>query len=277
MMRYNPSTYSWEPNPEGKYSYGATCVRNCPDHLLRDSGACVRSCPPGKRAKSGECVPCEGPCPKNCQGVDVIHAGNIESFRDCTIIDGSLTILETSFNGFQEIYQNFSFGPRYPRMHPSALEVFSNLREVTGYVSIQASHPAFTNLSYFSNLEIIGGRQLTEYFAALYIVKTSLQSLQLRSLKQVRSGSIAILENKDLCYVNSIKWDAMLKSTTHTKLMERNAPEDKCRQTHHTCHTECDSDGCWGPGADDCLSCRNYKLGDKCVPSCRTPKGSDLG
>lgn len=49
MQRYNPITYSWEINPEGKYAYGATCVKTCPAHLLKDNGACVRSCPPKKK------------------------------------------------------------------------------------------------------------------------------------------------------------------------------------------------------------------------------------
>ncbi|CAG0915352.1 unnamed protein product [Notodromas monacha] len=48
MQRYNPTTYSWEPNPEGKYAYGATCVKKCPKHLFKDNGACVRSCPANK-------------------------------------------------------------------------------------------------------------------------------------------------------------------------------------------------------------------------------------
>lgn len=65
MMRYNPSTYSLEMNPDGKYAYGATCVKKCPDHLLRDSGACVRTCPANKKAENNECVPCDGPCPKS--------------------------------------------------------------------------------------------------------------------------------------------------------------------------------------------------------------------
>lgn len=230
MMRYNPVTYSWESNPEGKYAYGATCVKTCPDHLLKDNGACVRSCPSTKKAYNGECVPCDGPCPKNCQGVDVVHAGNIESFKGCTIIEGSLTVLDTSFNGYQEVYHNFTFGPHYPRMHPGKLDVFHTLREVTGYVSIQASHPDFRNLSYFKNLEIIGGRQLTEYFAALYIIKTSLSSLGLRSLNKVRSGSVAILENKDLCFASTIDWKQVMRSNTHNMLLQNNGDEAKCRK-----------------------------------------------
>ncbi|GIY37822.1 epidermal growth factor receptor [Caerostris extrusa] len=184
MLRYNPATYQWESNPNGKYAYGATCVKNCPDHLLRDSGACVRTCPVNKKAENHECVACDGPCPKNCEGVEVVHADNIDSFKGCTIIEGSITILDTSFDGFQEVYSDFTFGNLHPKMNPSKLEVFSTLKEVTGYISIQASHPDFKNLTFFRNLESIGGRQLTEYFAALYIVKTSLESLNMRSLKK---------------------------------------------------------------------------------------------
>ena len=52
MQRYNPVKYKWERNPDGKYAYGATCVKNCPKHLLKDNGACVRSCPPKKKVYS---------------------------------------------------------------------------------------------------------------------------------------------------------------------------------------------------------------------------------
>ena len=114
------------------------------------------------------------------------------------MLEGSLTILDSTFNGFQQIWNNFTFGPRYPAMDPDRLEVFTTLKEVTGYINIQAHNPRFTNLKAFRNLEVIGGRHLTEYFSALYIVKTSLESLNLKSLNKIRSGSVAILENNDL-------------------------------------------------------------------------------
>ncbi|XP_050044786.1 epidermal growth factor receptor isoform X5 [Dermacentor andersoni] len=291
MMRYNPNTYSWDYNPDGKYAYGATCVKDCPEHLLRDNGACVRNCPPNKKAQQGECVPCDGPCPKNCQGVSVVNSINIEDFRGCTIIEGSLTILDSTFNGFQEVYADFSFGPRYDKMDPSKLEVFSTLKEVTGYVNIQASHPNFTSLSYFRNLEVIGGRTLTDgihghlvshltheskghdrYFAALYIVKSSLKSLNLRSLKKIRSGSIAILENKDLCFADSVDWYQVMKSNAHNVLLQRNADKAECEAQKLVCHPQCSSSGCWGPAPNECLSCKSYRLEDTCIDKCDTPK-----
>lgn len=229
MQKYNPTNYLWEPNPDGKYAYGATCVRNCPEHLLKDNGACVRTCPNNKTAKNGECVPCNGPCPKTCPGVGAVHSGNIDSFRDCTIIEGTLEILDQTFNGYQQVYSNFSFGPRYIKMHPDRLEVFSTLREVTGFINIQGFHNEFTNLSYFRNLEVIGGRQLLDtYFASLYIVKTNLKSLELRSLKHINSGAVIILENKNLCFANEINWKKIKKSDIHESMISNNRDQNEC-------------------------------------------------
>lgn len=180
IHRYNPTNYLWEPNPEGKYAYGATCVRNCPEHLLKDNGACVRTCPPNKMAQNGECVSCNGACPKTCQGEGIVHSGNIDKYKDCTIIEGSLEILDQTFAGYQQVFSNFSFGPRYIKIHPDRLEVFSTLKEISGFINIQGYHEDFKNLSYFRNLEVVGGRQLKEnLFASVYIVKVGLRDFQL--------------------------------------------------------------------------------------------------
>ncbi|KAK9499252.1 hypothetical protein O3M35_002321 [Rhynocoris fuscipes] len=274
MQRYNSITYSWEPNPGGKYAYGATCVKNCPEHLLKDNGACVRSCPPQKKAVNGECVPCDGPCPKTCEGTSyAVHSGNIDSFKDCTIIEGSLTILDQSFKGFQHFYPNLTFGTRYPEMHPDKLEVFSTLKEVTGYINIQGYHKDFTNLSYFRNLEVIGGRTLTEYFASLYIVQTSLKSLGLRSLKKISSGAIAILENKELCFVQGMDWSKVKKSVEHDTLLQNNKLDEECMREGLVCDPQCNHQGCWGPGPEQCIACANYKLGSKCLQDCDVVAG----
>ncbi|KAK6626910.1 hypothetical protein RUM44_009387 [Polyplax serrata] len=275
MQTYNPSTYSWENNPRGKYAYGATCVKNCPEHLLRDNGACVRSCPPNKTPLNGECVNCEGACPKTCKGVEAsgsVNAGNIDSFRGCTIIDGSITILDHSFTGYQHINPDFSFGPRYPKMHPDRLEVFSTLKEVTGFINIQGSHEDFRNLSYFRNLEVIGGRTLTEYFA-LYIVKTSLTSLGLQSLKKISSGNIGILENKELCFAKGVNWTNIKKPDGHQVLIVQNRNESECVAKGLVCDPQCSSEGCWGPGPKQCISCVNFKNGNECVENCNSIKG----
>ncbi|XP_059470007.1 epidermal growth factor receptor isoform X2 [Neocloeon triangulifer] len=273
MQRYDSITYSWVTNPAGKYAYGATCVKNCPEHLLKDNGACVRSCPLNKKAVNGECVPCDGPCPKTCQGDISVHSGNIDTFKDCTVIEGSLTILDHTFSGYQHIYDNFTFGKRYAGMHPDRLEVFSTLKEITGYMNIQAFHESFTNLSYFRNLEYIGGRTLTEMFAALYIVKTSLKSLGLRSLKKVSSGAVSIIENRDLCFADGINWQSIKKSVEHEILHSNNKDPKACEREGLVCDKECSKDGCWGPGNENCLSCANYQMGSKCIHDCESIQG----
>ena len=225
------------------------------------------------QAQNGECVPCDGLCPKICQFSDTVHAGNIEDFRNCTVLEGSLTILDSTFNGFQQIYQNFTFGPRYPVMDPDRLEVFSTLKEVTGFINIQAHHPRFTNLSAFRNLEVIGGRHLTEYFSALYIVKTSLESLDLKSLNKIRSGSVAILENNDLCYAENISWQKIMQSQAHNTLLQNNKAPESCHLQGHVCDSQCSGEGCWGPGNQLCLSCKNFMAETECVESCDPGKG----
>ena len=234
MNRYNSITYSWEPNPDGKFAYGATCVRKCPEHLLKDNSACVRACPANKKAKNGECVPCDGPCPKTCpiEKLEIIHAGNIDKFKNCTILQGSLQILQHSFHGYQEIYENYTFGPHHGKMHPSKLEVFNTVKEITGFVNIDAYHPEFRDLGFLRRLEVIGGRYLHEYFSALYVVKTSLESLRLDSLQKVRSGGVMIVENKRLCFADGIRWQTFIsseqKSQSYDVMVDKNRAAAEC-------------------------------------------------
>ena len=218
----------------GKFAYGATCVRKCPEHLLKDNSACVRACPANKKAKNGECVPCDGPCPKTCpiEKLEIIHAGNIDKFKNCTILQGSLQILQHSFHGYQEIYENYTFGPHHGKMHPSKLEVFNTVKEITGFVNIDAYHPEFRDLGFLRRLEVIGGRYLHEYFSALYVVKTSLESLRLDSLQKVRSGGVMIVENKRLCFADGIRWQTFIsseqKSQSYDVMVDKNRAAAEC-------------------------------------------------
>lgn len=147
-----------------KFSYGATCVTECPDYFLRQNGKCVDQCQPNMMSEDGECVPCKGDCPKKCKSSGIIHPGNINDFKDCVIIEGPVDILDQSFNGVAN-------------MPPSSLEVFSNVKEITGYLNVQATHPAFKSLYYFRNLEVISGRQLMEDTKASIFISGVRQAL----------------------------------------------------------------------------------------------------
>lgn len=39
-------------------------------------------------------------------------------------------------------------------------------------------------------------------------------------------------------------------------------------QLRMVCDRMCSDDGCWGPGPDQCLSCRYFRRGRTCVESC---------
>ena len=153
-------------------------------------------------------------------------------------------------------------------MDPSKLEVFATLKEVTGFLNIQAHHEKFTNLSAFRNLETIGGRHLTEYFSSLYIVKTSMTSLDLRSLRKITSGGVAILENADLCYAKDINWSKIMRSQNHNTAVQNNKDANQCIIEGRKCDSECSNDGCWGPGSKLCLYCKSFQVGQECVASC---------
>lgn len=83
-------------------------------------------------------------------------------------------------------------------------------------------------------MEIIGGRELTQTsFASLYIVKTSLRFLELTSLTKILAGSVAILENKHLCYVDGINWTRFKRAAEMPTYIQNNRKFDECRK--YTC------------------------------------------
>lgn len=65
------------------------------------------------------------------------------------------------------------------------------------------------------------------YYSALYIVKSSLKTLGLRSLKAIRNANVAILENPNLCLAETINWNK-IKKPDGTKLMNKNKPVREC-------------------------------------------------
>uniref|UniRef100_A0A673ALJ6 receptor protein-tyrosine kinase n=1 Tax=Sphaeramia orbicularis TaxID=375764 RepID=A0A673ALJ6_9TELE len=161
-FHYDVNTHQVVSNPNAKFTFGATCVKACPHNYVVTDGSCVRTCSIGKYEvmENGvqRCKDCDGPCPKACDGVGVgalvktiaVNASNIESFRNCTKINGDVSLIETSFTGDRH------YG--IPAMDPSKLEYFRTLKEITGFLLIQYWPENMTSLSVFENLEIIRGR-----------------------------------------------------------------------------------------------------------------------
>ncbi|XP_053324168.1 epidermal growth factor receptor-like isoform X1 [Spea bombifrons] len=273
---YNPSTYQMEVNPEGKYSFGASCVKTCPrNYVVTVHGSCVRTCP----ANSYEieendmriCKTCDGPCTseKVCTGIGTgdlktavtINGGNIESFQNCTKVQGDVVILASAKS--DDRFTNT------PKLDPEKLNYFRSVREITGCLVIQWWPENYTDLSQFENLEVIHGRNIRHYTFSLGIARLSITSLGLRSLKEVSDGDVIIKTNKNLCYVDTINWKNIFR-TNQNSIVENNELPENCAAKGDVCDPLCSDDGCWGPGPFQCFSCRNFTRGRECVDSCNT-------
>uniref|UniRef100_A0A3Q3RI84 Receptor protein-tyrosine kinase n=1 Tax=Mastacembelus armatus TaxID=205130 RepID=A0A3Q3RI84_9TELE len=273
---YNKQKFKLEPNPNAKYQYGSICVAQCPTNFVVDDSSCVSNCPSDKMEveKNGvkRCEPCGGLCPKACQGTgsssrQTVDALNIDSFINCTNIQGSLHFLVTGIKG--DVYNGV------PPLDPEKLKVFNTVREITGVymLSIQSWPEKMSDLSVFSNLQTIQGRTIYKGYSLLVMGSPSLTSLGLRSLRKI-DGGVYITGNKKLCYHNTVNWTRILRSSfppqrrqKHINIKE-NRPKNQCVNEGHVCDPLCSSDGCWGPGPEQCLFCKKYSRGGTCVPDC---------
>ncbi|XP_075966594.1 receptor tyrosine-protein kinase erbB-3a isoform X1 [Anarhichas minor] len=271
---YNKHTFKLEPNPNAKYQYGSICVAQCPANFVVDESSCVSNCPSDKMEveKNGvkRCETCGGLCPKACHGTggptrQTVDAFNIDSFINCTKIQGSLNFLVTGIEG--DDYNDV------PALDPEKLKVFNTVREITDSLSIQSWPANMSDLSVFSNLQTIQGRTLykgpsSKRGYALLVVKIrSLTSLGLRSLRKINGGGVYITANKKLCYQYTVNWTRILTSGSQLQLRQ-NRPRNLCVDEGHVCDPLCSSDGCWDQGPNQCLSCKKYSRGGTCVPDC---------
>uniref|UniRef100_A0A8C7D5E8 Receptor protein-tyrosine kinase n=1 Tax=Oncorhynchus kisutch TaxID=8019 RepID=A0A8C7D5E8_ONCKI len=280
---YNKHTFKLEPNPSAKYQYGSICVAQCPTNFVVDGSSCVSSCPPYKTEveKKGvkRCEPCGGLCPKACQGTgtasrQTVDSQNIDSFINCTKIQGSLHFLVTGIKG--DPYNNIT------ALDPEKLKIFRTVREITGMyiLSIQSWPETLTDLSVFSNLTTIQGRTLYRGYSLLVMRIPSLTSLGLRSLRRINDGGVYITGNKKLCYHHTVNWTRLFSSSSRPQRRQKNIDvkenrlQSQCVEEGHMCDLLCSLEGCWGPGPDQCMSCKNFNRGGTCVHQCRFLTGS---
>ncbi|KTG43529.1 hypothetical protein cypCar_00010442 [Cyprinus carpio] len=281
---YNKVTFKLEPNPNAKYQYGTICVSYCPTNFVVDGSSCVSSCPADKMEvdKKGvkRCEPCGGLCPKACVGTDTpsrqtVDSQNIDSFINCTKIQGSLKFLVTGIKG--DSYNNIS------ALDPKKLKIFNTVREITDILSIQSWPEELENLSVFSNLATIQGRTLYRGIST----KSSYKCFTISSVVWYFEASdwwLGILHGnislkKDMCVIPCVRLRAAgvrdlisvcrARTTTEEEHVYHNAtscqvknvnlPELKksvCRVTKSVlCRTGNTpaKDRCLGPGQNDCV------------------------
>ncbi|XP_036411675.1 epidermal growth factor receptor [Colossoma macropomum] len=278
LMRYNPNTHQLAPNPDGKYNFGATCVKSCPhNYVVTDHGACVRACSPGTHEVDEDgvrkCKKCDGLCPKVCSGLGVghlagvlsINASNIESFENCTTINGDVLILKTTLSGDEYT--------KTPKMDPARLNVFKTVKEITGTLLVQYWSPTMPSLSPFENLEVIRGRTKYQGTISLGVSRIPITHLGLRALREISDGDVSITLNKKLCYNSPEHWKRLFKSDSQSARRMENADEATCAAQNRTCDEMCTSEGCWGPGPTMCFSCEHRSRKRSCVASCNLLEG----
>uniref|UniRef100_UPI003AAAAD41 receptor tyrosine-protein kinase erbB-4-like n=1 Tax=Centroberyx gerrardi TaxID=166262 RepID=UPI003AAAAD41 len=274
QLVYSSTAFQLEHNPKAKYTYGAFCVKKCPHNFVVDQYSCVRACPSNKMEVEENrikmCNPCTDICPKVCDGIgtgslqtaQTVDASNIDKFVNCTKINGNLIFLITGIKG--DMYHGIG------ALDPERLNVFRTVKEITGYLNIQSWPENMTDLSVFSNLRTIGGRSLYSGsgISLLILKQRWISSLQFQSLDEISAGSVYIFNNSRLCFYNTVNWTSLFRTPSQKVLIRNNRDPKECSQQRMVCDRMCSDAGCWGPGPDQCLSCRYFSRGRICVESC---------
>ncbi|XP_061547337.1 receptor tyrosine-protein kinase erbB-4-like isoform X4 [Phycodurus eques] len=257
----------WGPKEDQCQSY----------NFVVDQSSCVRACPSNKMEVEENrikmCIPCTDICPKACDGIgtaslqtaQTVDSSNIDKFVNCTKINGNLVFLITGIKG--DVYHNIE------GLDPEKLHVFRTVREITGFLNIQSWPDNITDLSVFSNLVTIGGRSLYSGISLLVLKQHGILSLQLQSLREISAGNVHIAENSQLCYYNTVNWTRLFRAANQKVLTRNNRNPQACSKEHMVCDPLCSDSGCWGPGPDQCLSCRDYSRGQICVENCNLYEG----
>ncbi|XP_071822381.1 epidermal growth factor receptor-like isoform X3 [Apostichopus japonicus] len=267
---YNPTTFQEEKNENFKFSYGFRCVDQCPANVIENGDNCVKHCPAGKTELNKKCEECNGPCiaEKVCtipEGKELLFEGAFlnNSLSNCTKIAGSIIIGTISFDG--DLF-NGEIGITIEN-----LREFSTVREITGYLSIQATDQDLENISFFRNLEKISGRNLYNYegFArcSLHITHALPEVLPFTKLQEIAAGDVYIANNDNLCFVSNVNFENIFTGNGQIAHVEIN--NDKCEQEGKVCHSEClEGQGCWGPLPTHCAKCAHAQFEDTCLPDC---------
>ncbi|XP_069338570.1 receptor tyrosine-protein kinase erbB-2 isoform X18 [Eulemur rufifrons] len=279
LVTYNTDTFESMLNPEGRYTFGASCVTACPyNYLSTDVGSCTLVCPLHNQEVTAEdgtqrCEKCSKPCARVCYGLGVEHlrearavtSANIQEFAGCKKIFGSLAFLPESFDGDP--------ASNTAPLQPEQLRVFETLEEITGYLYISAWPDSLPDLSVFQNLQVIRGRVLHDGAYSLTLQGLGISWLGLRSLRELGSGLALIHRNARLCFVHTVPWDQLFRNPHQALLHTANRPENECVGKDLACHPLCAHGHCWGPGPTQCVNCSQFLRGQECVEECRVLQG----
>uniref|UniRef100_A0A673INN7 Receptor protein-tyrosine kinase n=1 Tax=Sinocyclocheilus rhinocerous TaxID=307959 RepID=A0A673INN7_9TELE len=258
LMLYDPNTHQLAPNPDGKYSFGATCIKICPRNI---SVEFIIAFMANSLLKKEVAVNMFPTIPLVCNGLGMgpltnvlsINASNIDSFENCTKISG----------GKYDLIPHFLV-PFHVALRELYFEYFPFLNYLDLYIP---------SLSAFENLEVIRGRTKQQGAFSFAVTHTEITHFGLRSLREISDGDVVITQNKHLCYTSPEHWKRLFKSKQQTAKMLGNAEAATCANQNSTCDEMCTNDGCWGPGPAMCFTCKHYTRKKHCVASCNLLAG----
>ncbi|TRY82576.1 hypothetical protein DNTS_030584 [Danionella cerebrum] len=208
---------------------------------------------------------CDGIGTGSLQLAQTVDSSNIEKFVNCTKINGNLIFLITGIKG--DMYHGIG------ALDPERLSVFRTVREITGYLNIQSWPENITDLGVFSNLVTIGGRTLYSGISLLVLKQRWITSLQFQSLREISAGNVYMTNNSQLCFYNTVNWTSLFRTGSQRALIKSNREPRDCSEQKMLCDPLCSEAGCWGPGPDQCLSCKYFSRGRTCVKSCNLYDG----
>ncbi|KRZ35241.1 Insulin receptor [Trichinella pseudospiralis] len=171
-------------------------------------------------------------------------------WRRCTVIEGDVRlILMTRDNMTQEDFN---------------VAIMPNLREITGSVLVFQVVGLESLGALFPNLRIIRGNGLVYNYALVLFQNPNLREINLANLTEISKGGVRIVNNGELCYVNTILWSQLCREEDAHIVIEGNRDpmlcSEKCTDAtndafcaQHT-NSEGPSKACWN-GENCQLAC----------------------
>ncbi|XP_035168930.1 receptor tyrosine-protein kinase erbB-2, partial [Oxyura jamaicensis] len=300
LVIYNSDTFESVPNRDGRYTFGASCVSQCPyNYLATEVGSCTLVCPQNSQEVTvnnvQKCEKCSKPCPEVCYGLGVdflkgvraVNASNIQHFAGCTKIFGSLAFLPETFAGDPST----NTAP----LDPQLLSTFESLEELTGERTRGGPGTGDTSPG------VVGGTRgavvtpcppppppppppqtrgrspgpcLGSGAYSLTLRDLAVRALGLRALQEISSGMVLVHHNPQLCFLQKVPWDNIFRHPRQRLFQTHNKPPEQCESEGLVCFHLCANGQCWGPGPTQCVACERFLRGQECVASCNLLDGA---
>jgi insulin receptor len=148
-----------------------------------------------------------------CSSIEIRNdASGFAQLRNCTVIEGHLAILLINY-----LPPNEDMSLRFP-----------NLIEITDYLFLYRVNGLRTLRYMFPNLVVIRGQNLFHSYALVAFEMMHLEELGLINLMTLVRGAVRLEKNPQLCYVNTIDWSLIMKSSIEGNFILENRPEGEC-------------------------------------------------